>query len=90
MLWVHRYPEQFLMLLANDLYGREKRQRTMFVTKSHPIMVQFTNDKRHANVNGIGLATTTKTGRNIVRIGCRTQDHPRMLISALMVLKTKA
>lgn len=49
-----RDPEQRLTLLPNDLYPRDKWQPTRFVTKHDLIMVQITNDKRYANLYGIG------------------------------------
>lgn len=46
-------PEQYVSLLANDLYPRGKRQGTMFETERDPIMVQFAKDMRYDNLNGI-------------------------------------
>lgn len=40
-------------VLANDIYPRDKRQRTRFVINCIPIMVQLTKYKRYENVNGI-------------------------------------
>lgn len=49
-----RDPEQFVTLLANNIYLSDKRKPTMFLMKRDPNMVQFTKDNWYSYVNVTG------------------------------------